>query len=221
MCFSQKASFGAAAVLVGVGAIALSRSRTPAQHAVAMMPFIFAAQQCTEGAVWMSLLHPEYSFIKRTAMYAFLFFAEMVWPVFIPLIVLQGEYRPDRRRLIRPFIGVGIGMVLLLIYGMIAYPVDVRLQEGHLLYDVQYPVTNMWQYGVLYFMPTVAAPLFSSHRTIRILGLALLLSYVASRVFYNHYIISIWCYFAALISMLSVFIIRELATELQAVPTKR
>ena len=215
MCFSQKASFGAAAALVGIGALAFSKSRTGAQRTVALMPLIFAAQQCTEGVVWMSLLHPEYAYLKRLSMYVFLFFAEMVWPVFIPFIAWRAEGEPGRKKLIGGFVGAGIILMLMLLYGMGAYPTDVRLTDGHLMYVVQYPLVNTWYYGLIYFLPTIVGPLLSRHRLIRLLGVMLLFSYTVSRVFYNHYVISIWCYFAAVISIIGLAIIRELGEDRQ------
>jgi hypothetical protein len=213
MCFSQKASFGAAIVLVGIGALALKEARTSTQRTVALMPMLFAAQQFTEGILWLSLLHQEYGYLKRAAMYSFLTFAELLWPLYVPFITLLVEKDKYRRKLIGFLLSFGLAMVLSLIYGMVAYPVDARLSDGHIFYDLQYPLTGKWYYGLLYFIPTIAAPMLSRNRQFVLLGSALLVSYLVSRVFYNPYVVSIWCYFATLVSLIVVRIVRQLAGE--------
>jgi hypothetical protein len=209
MCFSHKASFGAAAVLIGIGALALKESKTGTQRTVAMMPILFAVQQCTEGVLWLSLLHPEYGYLKRAAMYLFLTFAELVWPLYVPFITLLMERDPQRRKIISVLLCCGVAIVLSLIYGMVAYPVDARLSEGHIFYDIQYSLTKQWFYGLLYFLPTIAAPMFSRNRLVVLLGAMLLVSYVVSRVFYNPYVVSIWCYFATVVSLIAFAIVRK------------
>jgi len=213
MCFSTKASFGAAIVLTGIGVIALNYSKTKTQRAVAIMPLIFAAQQLSEGVLWISLLHPEYQYLKRWAMYSFLTFAEMIWPVYIPFITLIAEQQKERIKWIKPLLVFGVCIVVMLTYGLIAFPTNAELINGHIKYSLKYPIVNTWYYGLIYFMPTIVAPMLSSNRMFRLLGVALFIAYVVSRIFYNHFVISIWCYFGAMISVMAIAMIRELAME--------
>src|SRR6202000_3006059 len=91
MCFSPSASFGASAVLTVVSITCMVRSRTMPQRVLSGIPLLFAIQQFVEGVVWLSLLRPEWAHWERMATYGFLFFAQMVWPVYVPLAVLLFE----------------------------------------------------------------------------------------------------------------------------------
>ena len=110
----------------------------------------------------------------------------------------------------RVLLGVGSAIVATLIAGFVLYPSYASLKDGHILYEIGFPLVNYWFYGLIYFIPTIVAPLLSSYKSFRIFGIGLFLAYVGSRVFYNHYVISIWCYFGALLSIYAVVMIREL-----------
>ena len=194
----------------GIGVAAMVKAKGRTQRIVACMPLLFAVQQVTEGLLWLSLMSPHHALLKKPAMYAFLVFAEMVWPVYMPLIALLAEQRAARKKALRACVALGALMVLQLVYGMTAWPTDARLQGGHILYDLQYPPANTLLYGLLYGLTTIAGPMLSSNRLFRLLGISLAVSYAFSRVYYNHYIISIWCYFAAFISVIALAMIFQL-----------
>ena len=59
MCFSAGASFGAAAVLSIVGAVAVIKAKTIPQGLFAAIPFIFSIQQVAEGMLWLSFINDE------------------------------------------------------------------------------------------------------------------------------------------------------------------
>jgi hypothetical protein len=177
------------------------------------MPLLFAAQQAAEGVLWLSLTNQHYVFLKGKATYFFLFFAEMLWPVYMPLIATLAEGAGRRRKLLGLSVALGLLMTLQLAYGMRVWPTEASLRDGHILYNVQYPPANTLYYGLLYFIATTLPLLLSRHRSFRLLGVGLIISYSASRIFYNHYIISIWCYFAAFLSIIAVAIIYRLRAE--------
>jgi hypothetical protein len=193
--------------------MALRESKTGTQRTIALMPILFGVQQGAEGVLWLSLLHPEHGHLKQVAMYTFLTFAELVWPLYVPLITLLAEPDRQRKKLIGFLLCFGVALVLSLIYGMAAYPVDASLREGHIYYDLQYSLTGYWYFGLLYFLPTIVAPLLSHYRLFVLLGFALLVSYVVSRVFYNPYVVSIWCYFATVVSAIAFAIVRKMKEE--------
>ncbi|MFA6920729.1 MAG: hypothetical protein WC216_02715 [Gallionella sp.] len=55
MCFSPHASFAAAAVLTLIGVVTLGKPRVKGEWLLAALPLIFAAQQLTEGILWLIL----------------------------------------------------------------------------------------------------------------------------------------------------------------------
>ena len=57
MCFSASASFSAAALLLGIGALTLRSAlatRQPRALLFAAIPILFAIQQLIEGVIWLT-----------------------------------------------------------------------------------------------------------------------------------------------------------------------
>ena len=52
----------------------------------------------------------------------------------------------------------------------------------------------------LYLLSTALSPLLSSHRWVLVFGVLALLSFGAAYAFYATWFISVWCFFAALLS---------------------
>jgi hypothetical protein len=201
MCFSASASFGAGVVLTAVGAASIKKATTPSQIPFASIPLLFAMQQFTEGFLWLSLTDPAFADLKEVCTYNFLFFAQVAWPVWVPFAVLKLE-PPERRRMIeRVFVGIGLIVSLYLAYCLAVYNVDASLDGYHISYDQDYP-RSLGLYGsVLYFIATVAPHFFSRIKHMWLLGAAVLVSYVITFILYTDYVISVWCFFASVISV--------------------
>ena len=84
MCFSASASFGAGVVLSVIGVASIKKAKSPTQIIFASIPLIFAVQQITEGFLWLSLTHSNFASLKQVTTYIFLFFAQIVWPIWVP-----------------------------------------------------------------------------------------------------------------------------------------
>jgi hypothetical protein len=61
MCFSASASFGAGAALTVLGVLSLRKSESRSHIMFASIPLLFAAQQFTEGFVWLSFINPKFA----------------------------------------------------------------------------------------------------------------------------------------------------------------
>jgi hypothetical protein len=200
----------------------MSRAETRLQKTVALMPLLFAAQQAAEGLLWMSLTRQPPAPWTGVAKYTFLVFAEMLWPVYMPLIAVMAGKPGPRRMLQSGLLALGVVLALQLTYGLVGWPVFASIHAGHMHYELRYPPVNAVYYGGLYLVATVLPLLLSHHRLFRLLGFGLAVSYAASRIFYNHDIISIWCYFSAFLSFIAVAIVLQLrrgaAPELSGTP---
>lgn len=201
MCFSASASFGAAVVLSAVGAASIKKAATPSQIPFASIPLLFAMQQFAEGFLWLSLTNPAFADLKEVCTYSFLFFAQVAWPLWVPFAILKLE-PPDRRRTIeRVFVGIGAVVSLYLAYCLALYNVDASIDGHHISYKQDYP-RWLGPYGsVFYFIATIAPPFFSRIRRMWLLGAAVLVSYVITFILYTDYVISVWCFFASVISV--------------------
>ena len=78
MCFSATGSFGLAAVIAGVGAVAVAQRKPAAHRMLAVVPLMFAAQQVTEGIVWLTIGDPSERSANLAAVGVFLVFALVV-----------------------------------------------------------------------------------------------------------------------------------------------
>src|SRR5687767_12886897 len=90
MCFSAEASFGLSAALVPAGAFCLAtahRTQNRPYLPVAIVPLAFGIQQFCEGLVWVGLGQGNDGLVDASA-FAYLFFALLLWPVWMPLSVL-------------------------------------------------------------------------------------------------------------------------------------
>jgi hypothetical protein len=103
-------------------------------------------------------------------------------------------------------VGIGAIVSFYLAYCLMSYPVAAEITGRHIAYLQNYPVAPDKYCGTLYVMATILPPFFSPIKHMRLLGLAILISYVITQVFYTGYIVSVWCFFASVISII-VFMI--------------
>ena len=227
MCFSATASFGASAVLGTVGIIAVAKAKTNPQRVFGSIPLIFAVQQLSEGFLWLSLKNPAFASYQSFLTYTFLVFAMAVWPFWIPFSIWLLEKDAKRKKTIKvfvwmgAFVAVGVGAVLF------NYPVEVvtpfcptcpggspiPLTKQHLHYEFAIPslVKNLIvAFSVLYIAATIITPFLSGIKKMKWMGIVFLASYLFAITFYNGFVISVWCFFAALLSFVVLWIITDL-----------
>lgn len=226
MCFSATASFGASAVLGVVGIIAVVKGKTKPQRLFATIPLIFAVQQFTEGLLWLSLKNTDMASWQPLLTYIYLVFAMAVWPFWIPFTIWLLEKDNKRKKLIRGFVWVGAIVAVGVSFILFRYPVKAitpfcfncpgnsgESLRNHLHYEFSIPqvVKNMIiAFSVLYIAATIITPLISSIKKMKWLGIVFLASYLFAITFYNGFVISVWCFFAALLSFVVLWIITDL-----------
>ncbi len=226
MCFSATASFAASAALGTIGGIAVAKAKTKPQRVFATIPLIFALQQLTEGLLWLSLKNADIAAWQNSLTYIYLVFAMAVWPLWIPYTIWLLEKDAKRKKIIKLFVWIGavvaagVGVVLAV------YPVEVvtpfcfncpdistATLRHHLHYEFAIPqmVKNLIiAFSVLYITATIIATFISSIKKMRWLGIVFLVSYLFAVNFYNGFVISVWCFFAAVLSFVVLWIIIDL-----------
>lgn len=211
MCFSAEASFTASAALGVIGVITVKKVTHPTQLAFACIPFLFSFQQLTEGLVWISLSH-NITFLQPISTYLFLIIAQIVWPTWVPLSILLLEKNEKRKNALRVILGIGVGLSLYLTFCYLIYDVNAEISDHHIRYNLDFPHTKhlLWLSGLFYFIPTVVSTFVSSVKRMHLLGTFILFSCVITLLFTTKYFISIWCFFAAILSMLVLLVIVNL-----------
>lgn len=210
MCFSASASFGASIVLGSLGIATLKKARQSLPVPFAAIPLLFAVQQFSEGLLWIGLSDPAHAAWRYFPVYIFLVFAQIIWPSWIPFSVLLIEKNQIRKRILTLLLMLGLAISLYLSYCLFVYDVSAEIRQGHIHYTLHFPLSLTWISGVIYFIPTVISLFASGMKRMWILGLAILTSFVATQLFFEDYVISVWCFFAAVLSVIVLWIISQM-----------
>ena len=192
MCFSATASFLSGATLGVIGAGGLSRVHKKRELPVALIPVFFGLQQVFEGFVW---LYPE----KIVFSYLFLFFAFLWWPFYVPFAVSRFEGFSWKG--IYGFLGLlGFCVSAYLLFFMTKHPLVVSTVAHHVVYGIDLPFYKELIFA--YLFAVLGSFFFAKTRIIRIFGLTLAVSAFLTYVFYAFAFTSVWCFFAAALSLI-------------------
>ena len=209
MCFSASTSFGAGIVLSAVGFATIKKAQQPSQIAFASIPLIFSAQQITEGFLWLALSNSTFAPLQNVTTYIFLFIAQIIWPFAVPIATLILTKRESRKPIQKILVGIGTVVSLYLAYCLISYNVEAKIIGYHISYEQDYPKELRKYGGVLYIIATIAPSIFSGIKRMWLLGTTILISYIITTIFYVDYIVSVWCFFASVISVAVYIIMHE------------
>ena len=210
MCFSATASFVTAGLTGAVGLYAVSRSRGMREFPLASMPLFFAVQQFTEGGLWLTLPIAPEGAVSSWLSHAFLVFALIFWPVFAPLAAYLVEPDVYRRRLIGICLAVGGAVSACFLWLLLTQSHQALIADGHISYEIgTAPVSVQGAYMVA----TTMGLLVSSYRSVAALGLIVLAGSIVSYALYLETFVSVWCFFAAVASVVIAGHFRVLAAR--------
>lgn len=199
MCFSASASFIAGTSLLAAGAFTVKKARRKAELPFAAMPLLFGVQQLIEGVIWLTfrfeapLLNPAMTFVYSV-------FSHVLWPPYVPFAVLLLEPARWRRRALLACLAAGAASGLYLLVTLFRFPVVSRVVGNH----IEYASPHFFIAAVMagYLAGTCLSLLFSSFTMVRAFGIAASLSFLAAYAFYAKWFISVWCFFAAVLSVI-------------------
>ena len=203
MCFSATASFVAGTALSAVGVATIRRVEQRSELPFAMIPLLFGVQQVVEGILWLTLRH-DAPLIQQITTYVYSVFSHAFWPIYIPFAFGYLETVPWRKRAFRVFQAAGLAAGLYLLYFIITRPVTAQIDGQHIVQHVVYLSPHF--YGVpvmvLYLAATCVSGLLSSHPFVRLFGVLAFVSFLATYFYYVRALISVWCFFAAILSVI-------------------
>lgn len=197
MCFSAPASFIAATALTAVGIATLRLQLRPAERLFAAIPLLFGMQQFSEGLIWLSL-HGAFPPLRPALTLMYSLFSHVLWPIYVPFAVYAMENGSWRRPALRAAQVAGIAVGLYLLHFLVRFPVTARVLGQHIVYDSPhfYVVPVM----LLYLAATCISSMLSSHRWVQVFGVLSLVTFVAAYAIHAATLVSVWCFFAALLS---------------------
>ncbi len=202
MCFSAVASFSAGTVLAAAGIVTTQKVQSKSQLAFAVIPLLFGIQQLCEGFVWLSLTQQQFAHWQPAATHLFLFFAHAIWPLWVPFAALLFETKQLQKNIIFGFFILGLLLSLGEIYCLSAYHVESRIYGHHIEYLITYPKPFVSISEITYGIVTLIPCFISSFKKMRWFAIVLVASLVLTAIFYQAWLISVWCFFAALLSII-------------------
>lgn len=210
LCFSAAASFAVGIPLIPAGLYCLWSAvvKKPSYLGLAAAPFFFGIQQISEGFVWNALEHNEPEQVRAASLF-FLFFALAFWPFWFPFLTAVMEPQPTRR-----WIFVGLAVLATAWFWVLFYPLLVgpetaftTVKKHHSIRYDYYDSLAVYDYIPrpflqLLYLGSVALPMaFGSQAWGRIPGLVLGISAVVAAFIFDHAFVSVWCFFAAVLSI--------------------
>jgi hypothetical protein len=209
MCFSASASLTAGVLLTFVGVETIKKVHKPEQIIFASLPVFFALQQFSEGILWMTMGHAGYGTLQTVVTYIFVAMAQILWPVMIPVSVLLIEENKIRKRGLAALMVLGSAIGLYNLYLLIAHRVHAEISGMHLIYQSNFD-DNFGKAALACYLAVTIVPLFvSSIKRMYILGIIMAASFLVSAFFYMQCLTSVWCFFAAIISFVVYYIVRD------------
>jgi hypothetical protein len=219
MCFSATASFSAAALLIPAGIYCAKKAAGLIRPywAIGLLPLVFGVQQALEGMVWLALESQDPQSVRVSAL-GFMVFSHLFWLFWIPVASAALEPRGPRKSI---FLALavfgalyGASMYLPLLVQANWLTVELIQQsisyEARLVYDGYLPRIVV---RALYAVIVLGALLFSSDRHLRTFGILIAISVAVATVFFGYAFISVWCYFAAALSLYIVYMIMRIERE--------
>lgn len=206
MCFSAEASFISSAILTAGAAATLKQVKQRNELPLAMIPLIFAFHQFIEGCLWLTHDHASPPWLISLLAHAFPLIAYSVWPMLVPYAVYRVETRPARKKLLMICRIIGIGVSVFFLFHLLQGPVTAKFINQSIHYDFYFSpwVLSQWLYG----FSIIAAALVSSHRIINLFGIGLVISYNVAKQLYLATYPSVFCFFAAILSLVIYLQIR-------------
>jgi hypothetical protein len=143
--------------------------------------------------------------------YGFVFFSHIFWPFFAPLSIWLIEKHPLRKKILGGITLVGSFMGLYLLSSTIVGPVSSSIVGESIAYGIpiSYPLTTF----LLYLFATCAGAMVASSVKIRVFGTAVLVGFLVAHMFYPETLFSVWCFFAAALSVIIYTHTKELQTS--------
>lgn len=207
MCFSATANFAGSAILGTIGVATLAEVKHRRELLFAAMPCLFAVHQFTEGFVWLGLDGKLSQTALHGAAAAYVLYAQGLLPFLLPLSVFLIEPTRRKRRRMMAFLTLGSCLALYILWGLMMDPLQVYAVGHSIVYNNA--LTTTTTVAVLYVIATCGALFFSGFRDLVLLGWLNLVGLIVVMLIKSYAFTSIWCAYAAVVSVVIYFFFRR------------
>ncbi len=187
-------------ILGAIGVVTLTKVKHRREFLFAALPTLFAIHQFIEGFVWLGLDGILSPVMTHNMGAAFMLYAQGLLPLLLPLSVLIFEPTANSRKRMRPFLLIGGGTTLYVLWALAAYPTQVYIRQNSIVY--MNPATDNTVLAVLYVIATCGSLFFPKIKDMIVFGavnLAILLGVMAIK---RYAFTSVWCAYAAVASVI-------------------
>jgi hypothetical protein len=209
MCFSPEASFAGGVIIFSIGVATIRKVHKPSQLVFASIPLFFGIQQFVEGFLWLTIPRPEYGNAQKIGTTMFLIMAQVLWPIMIALSVLLMEENRKRKRILWALLAMGLTLSSYYAYCLIFYNVSPQIMGYHIQYTTDFPESLSMFAFTVYLIATITPLFVSSIKKTHLLGILMSVSCLVTAIFFTQYLTSVWCFFAALMSGVIYWILRD------------
>jgi hypothetical protein len=211
MCFSAEASFAGAAVVgvCGIGSLALVRDKR--EILFAALPLGFGIHQALEGFTWLDLRGLPDGSLNGWAVHLWVLFAWALLPTWVSLAVWLLEPDPKRRRVMAPLVVIGVVLTVFMLTQAFQPGIEVRVIADNL--DYVLPFSASWALALPYVAATCLTPTLCTKPYVMVFGIGNFIAMSAAALLKAADYSSIWCTFAA---FLSIIIFAHMLSEWRA-----
>jgi hypothetical protein len=206
MCFSATVSFSIAGLLLPAASYSICVAWLSDRRwlGMAVFPAAFGVQQAIEGAVWLGIAAGNSEIVELGGR-GFVVFSHFFWLAWVPLSVRMIEPEGQRRRWLAILAAMGAlgGLSIMLPNVMLDGWLQIGVMDGSINYETQLLDDGTVVHVLLrvaYGAIILGALFLSSWAAIRVFGGLILASALLSTVLFPDVFISVWCFFAAVLS---------------------
>lgn len=214
MCFSPEADLVTGIVVSGVGLDALRRCPNRRWLPLAVLPLVLGLHQVSEAFAWWGLEGDLPRQVGDTATWLYLAVAMVVVPALVPAALRSAEADPGRRARLLPFVILGSGVAAALLPGLLNGGAGGEVACRYIAYDTG---VDYGGYVLPFYVIAVCAPmLLSGSRRLVTFGAANLVVVALLGWLLTRGVISLWCVWAAVSS-----VVIDLEVRAAARPARR
>ncbi len=117
------------------------------------------------------------------------------------------ETDKNQKKILYYFFLLGIAASLYMFYCLINYDISGVVENCHIRYYRDFPYLNIMR--PINFVTIAVTPFLSTLRYTKLLAAAMMASLIITYFFFTNYLISVWCFFAAILSLLIILVINS------------
>jgi len=123
------------------------------------------------------------------------------------------EKNRKRKRVLQILLVLGMSLSFYYAFCLLLFHVTPQIAGFHIQYNTDFPDSLAMAAFIVYLVVTITPLFVSDIKRTYMLGILMFLSCLITAIFFTQYLTSVWCFFAALISGVIFWILRDSKKE--------